>query len=230
MTLPELMEQVIHPSSSFAYADIFIFVQFDLASLTHRRNSLDIAKLNYLNKHHLMLKWATPDGLEALARRIRPMIKEAFPTSQYTSIQDIMKFILALEVRLASLLRSDVIWLIIELQSRFTTVDDIPYMGPFFFLDPDLSSEEARSMAKSFANSDHGKLFFSPSSSPAYEPSFLPPVQTLERVSAKLEEQHEDWDDLDISSLIHTVRADLNINQKTFMSILRYALTGMKVR
>lgn len=71
---------------------------------------------------------------------------------------------------------------------------------------------------------------FFPSSSPAYEPSFLPPVQTLERVSAKLEEQHEDWDDLDISSLIHTVRADLNINQKTFMSILRYALTGMKVR
>ena len=135
-------------------------MQFDLASLTHRRNSLDIAKLNYLNKHHLMLKWATPDGLEALARRIRPMIKEAFPTSQYTSIQDIMKFILALEVRLTSLLRSDVIWLIIELQSRFTTVDDIPYMGPFFFLDPDLSSEEARSMAKSFANSDHGKLFF----------------------------------------------------------------------
>ena len=160
------------------------------------------------------------------------MIKEAFPTSQYTSIQDIMKFILALEVRLTSLLHSDVTWLIIELQSRFTTVDDIPYMGPFFFLDPDLSSEEARSMAKSFANSDHGKLFFffSPSSSPAYEPSFLPPVQTLERVSAKLEEQHEDWDDLDISSLIHTVRADLNINQKTFMSILRYALTGMKVR
>ena len=140
----------------------FIFVQFDLASLTHRRNSLDIAKLNYLNKHHLMLKWATPDGLEALARRIRPMIKEAFPTSQYTSIQDIMKFILALEVRFTILLRSDVIWLIIELQSRFTTVDDIPYMGPFFFLDPDLSSEEARSMAKSFANSDHGKLFFSP--------------------------------------------------------------------
>ena len=160
------------------------------------------------------------------------MIKEAFPTSQYTSIQDIMKFILALEVRLASLLRSDVTWLIIELQSRFTTVDDIPYMGPFFFLDPDLSSEEARSMAKSFANSDHGKLFsFFLSSSPACEPSFLPhPVQTLERVSAKLEEQHEDWDDLDISSLIHTVRADLNINQKTFMSILRYALTGMKVR
>ena len=210
----------------------FIFVQFDLASLTHRRNSLDIAKLNYLNKHHLMLKWATPDGLEALARRIRPMIKEAFPTSQYTSIQDIMKFILALEVRLTSLLRSDVIWLIIELQSRFTTVDDIPYMGPFFFLDPDLSSEEARSMAKSFANSDHGKLFFFffPLLISCLRTFLSVPVQTLERVSAKLEEQHEDWDDLDISSLIHTVRADLNVNQKTFMSILRYALTGMKVR
>ena len=101
-----------------------------------------------------MLKWATPEGLEALARRIRPMIKEAFPTSQYTSIQDIMKFILALEVCLYDLVETIPPTLP---QSRFTIVDDIPSMGPFFFLDPDLSSEEARSMTKSFADSDRRK-------------------------------------------------------------------------
>ena len=82
------------------------------------------------------------------------MIKEAFPTSQYTSIQDIMKFILALEVRLFDLVETISPTLP---QSRFTIVDDIPSMGPFFFLDPDLSSEEARSMTKSFADSDRRK-------------------------------------------------------------------------
>ena len=119
-----------------------------------------------------MLKWATPDGLEALARRIRPMIKEAFPTSQYTSIQDIKKFILALEVRVfgALLSSSSGFDCVVATQSRFTTVDDIPSMGPFFFLDPDLSSEEALSMVKSFSNSDHGRFL---------SPSFLFPLSML---------------------------------------------------
>ena len=53
--------------------------QFDLSYLTHRRNILDLRKLEYLNKHHLMLTWSTSDGLESLAKRVYPLVKEAFP-------------------------------------------------------------------------------------------------------------------------------------------------------
>jgi hypothetical protein len=42
-------------------------------------------------------------------------------------------------------------------QSRLTTVNDVPSIGPFFFVEPDLSSEEARSMTKSLSPSDRRK-------------------------------------------------------------------------
>jgi glutamyl-tRNA synthetase len=42
-------------------------------------------------------------------------------------------------------------------QSRPTTVNDIPALAPFFFIDPDLASEEARSMIASFSTLDRRK-------------------------------------------------------------------------
>ncbi|ETW87728.1 hypothetical protein HETIRDRAFT_308400 [Heterobasidion irregulare TC 32-1] len=56
-----------------------IIAQFDLAALTHRRTVLDPAKLEYINKHHLMRAWATDAGLQSLAERARPLVVSAFP-------------------------------------------------------------------------------------------------------------------------------------------------------
>jgi hypothetical protein len=37
-------------------------------------------KLQVLNKHHLQLLWSNPEGLEGLAQRVLPLVKEAFPS------------------------------------------------------------------------------------------------------------------------------------------------------
>lgn len=76
--------------------------QFDLSAITHRRNSLDISKLAYLNKRHLMRTIASNGStLEDLARRVYIDIKDAFPESRYTSLADIKGAIIALEVRIS---------------------------------------------------------------------------------------------------------------------------------
>ncbi|EGN92927.1 hypothetical protein SERLA73DRAFT_64871 [Serpula lacrymans var. lacrymans S7.3] len=54
--------------------------QFDLPSLTHRRNILDPLKLEYLNKHHLMRSWQTNEGIEIHAKRVSDSVKIAFPS------------------------------------------------------------------------------------------------------------------------------------------------------
>jgi len=168
-----------------------IIDQFDLSSLTHRRNVLDLTKLEYLNKHHLMLAWSTREGLESLAMMIYPLVKEAFPKSQYTSIEDIMKVILTLERRL-------------------TTINDVPSMAPFFFVDPDLSSEEARSMIRPFSESDR--------------------KCTLEAVVRRIEQigTGESWEVLPMADILHVENAQLGLKSKIFMTVLRHALTGMK--
>ncbi|EDR00624.1 uncharacterized protein LACBIDRAFT_240505 [Laccaria bicolor S238N-H82] len=54
--------------------------QFDLLSITQRSTSLDPAKLEYINKHHLAQLSSTPEGLTSMAERVHEQIKEAFPT------------------------------------------------------------------------------------------------------------------------------------------------------
>lgn len=123
-------------------------MQFDLSAITHRRNSLDITKLAYLNKRHLMRTVAEGGAaLEDLARRVYVDIKEAFPESQYTSIADIASAITALEVRLDRVVSTHALMQGAS-QSRLTTVKDIPSMGAFFFINPDWQGSEAEGMMR----------------------------------------------------------------------------------
>jgi hypothetical protein len=54
-------------------------LQFELDALTHRRTTLDPAKLEFLNKHHLTRVRSTETGLHALALRGQGYVKDAFP-------------------------------------------------------------------------------------------------------------------------------------------------------
>ena len=54
-------------------------MQFELDALTHRRTTLDPAKLAFLNKRHLMRMRSTESGLHAQALRAQRHIKDAFP-------------------------------------------------------------------------------------------------------------------------------------------------------
>ncbi|KAI0358886.1 glutamyl-tRNA synthetase [Trametes cingulata] len=103
---------------------------FDFSVLTHRRSVLDPAKLEYINKHHLMRLMATPHGLRTLAERTRLHVREARPESPHTELPYLEKVISAL-------------------QGRITKLSDVPSLGSFFFVDPDYSSPEALKMRQS---------------------------------------------------------------------------------
>ncbi|KAG1746908.1 hypothetical protein EDB19DRAFT_1894114 [Suillus lakei] len=111
MTLPELIDQ------------------FDLSSLTHRRNVLDPAKLAYLNKHHLMRSSQSEQGIAFQARRVHDIVKAAFPHSLYTSVEYITRVISVL-------------------QGRITNLHDVPTLAPFFFVELDYTLPEAHTMKR----------------------------------------------------------------------------------
>lgn len=118
MTLPELIDQ------------------FDLSSLTHRRNVLDPAKLAYLNKHHLMRSWQSEQGIAFQARRVHDVVKAAFPHSLYTNVEYITRVISVL-------------------QGRITNLHDVPTLAPFFFVDLDYDLPEAHSMKRGLSADDY---------------------------------------------------------------------------
>jgi len=110
--------------------------EFGLTSITHRRSVLDPMKLEYLNKHHLMRSMSSDDNLTELAERSHPVIKKAFPSSQYTTVPYVKQVILSL-------------------QGRVTNLQDIPLLAPFFFVEPDLTSTEAIAMFQSVPQAIH---------------------------------------------------------------------------
>ncbi|KAI0078525.1 glutamyl-tRNA synthetase [Panus rudis PR-1116 ss-1] len=172
MTLPELIEK------------------FDLSSLTHRRSVLDPAKLEYLNKHHLMRK-ITGDAktAQSLAEKVHGAVKERFGESPHTSIEYIQRVVLAL-------------------QGRLVNIMDLPELAPYFFVDPDWSSEEAKKL-RSAATDDEYRT-------------------ALTSILERLPTNEENWIEDALREVLHSETNKLGLKQKVYMSILRHALTGQK--
>lgn len=183
---PRLVQEA--PDSTTVMGSPELVQNFELSALTQRSSSLDPAKLEYLNKHHLMQTWSTPQGLHSLAERAHDGIKVAFPTSQYTTIDYIKSVILTLE-------------------GRLTNIQDIPTHAPFFFVEPDLTAENAQSMLKKVTAER---------------------AQTLNAVSAILGAATSPWHKLDILDLLQKERERIGLPHKIFMTVLRHALCGMK--
>ncbi|KAF9649054.1 Nucleotidylyl transferase [Thelephora ganbajun] len=104
-----------------------------------RDNPTDPSKLEYPNKNHLMETWSQPHGLNVLVNRAIGPVKEAFPDSEYTTMDHIKQVILAL-------------------RSRITNILDVAKLAPYFFVEPDYGSQEAESMIKSIPQADIVKI------------------------------------------------------------------------
>ncbi|OBZ78674.1 putative glutamate--tRNA ligase, mitochondrial [Grifola frondosa] len=162
---------------------------FDLSVITHRRSVLDPVKLEYLNKHHLMRVMESKDGFRTLAERAHVRVKEHFPDSQYTTVPYLMH-------------------VISTLQGRIMNLNDISTLAPYFFVEPDLTTDEALKMWKSL---------------PAGQYTLV--VQNL---SQRLDVEGENWDSLHFADILHEEMSKIGIKLKDYMTILRHALTGMK--
>ncbi|KAI0825292.1 glutamyl-tRNA synthetase [Trametes gibbosa] len=112
---------------------------FDFSVLTHRRSVLDPAKLEFLNKHHLMRLMTTPDGLRKLAERAHSYVNVAYPLSPYSEFQYLEKVIFAL-------------------QGRISKLSDIPTLGSFFFVEPDYTSHEAQKMRQLLSSDNYSAV------------------------------------------------------------------------
>ncbi|KAF8425049.1 hypothetical protein L210DRAFT_3743949 [Boletus edulis BED1] len=188
LTLPELIEQ------------------FDLSSLTHRRQVLEPSKLAYLNKHHLMRSWKSDQGTLCHARGIHELIRTSFPSSQYTTPEYISKVIRVL-------------------QGRITNIHDVPNLAPYFFVDPDYSTPEAQRMRESILNDAYREY------GPTYSHTHLqalhrrsltrchhPPHRGPARHAGRCQ----------YFALVHAACDATGLKQKIFMTALRHALTTMK--
>ncbi|KAH8988238.1 glutamyl-tRNA synthetase [Lactarius akahatsu] len=113
-----------------------IITNLKLDVLTHRRTILDYAKLEYINKHHLMRTLSTESGLRALALRAQGHVKDAFPHTTFTSVKYIEKAISAL-------------------QGRLVTLMDLPTAAPYFFVPPAWADAEARAMLDGISMEDY---------------------------------------------------------------------------
>ncbi|KAI9445565.1 glutamyl-tRNA synthetase [Lactarius indigo] len=113
------------PDSTTVMSLSEIITNLRLDVLTHRRTILDSAKLEYINKHHLMRTRSAESGLRALALRAQGHVKDAFPHTTFTSVKYIEKAISAL-------------------QGRLVTLMDLPTVAPYFFVPPAWADAEAR--------------------------------------------------------------------------------------
>ncbi|KAF5341287.1 hypothetical protein D9757_014542 [Collybiopsis confluens] len=172
---------------------------FDLTALTHRSSVLDVNKLEYINKHHLMNVWNAEKGLDTLARRAHGYIKGVYPSSPYTTVENIKQVI--------SLL-----------QGRLTNIQDIPLHAPYLFIDPDLESEEAKGMIEgiTLSNDSHEQRV-----------QVLDTLKKLIESNDGWIKFCEGSNESVMESL-NEERRKMGMGQRKFMMLLRYALTGMK--
>lgn len=161
------------PDSTAVYSLPELIQEFDLTSVTHRPSSLDPAKLEYINKHHLLRQRSTEEGLHQMAERVHDALKASFPDSQYTNVDMIKRAINMLE-------------------GRLTNLKELPLHVFYLFEEPDLTSEEAREMVEGFNIDQRDKVLQVVSSSLSALPEpweshdFMPLLHTLRKESPDL--------------------------------------------
>ena len=190
--------------------------QFELDALTHRRTTLDPAKLVFLNKQHLVRTRSTESGLHALALRAQRHITDAFPDtlvpyllfslffsslgvyvmcayfcSTFTSVEYIEKVIVAL-------------------QGRLVTLMDLPTAAPYLFVQPAWDDAEARAMLDGISITDYQSV--------------------MRGTVTRLRSTTSPWGVQTIADALHAENKTAEIKPARFMTVLRHAMSGVKVR
>ncbi|KAF8584958.1 glutamyl-tRNA synthetase [Ramaria rubella] len=174
--------------------DVFTLDQleskFELSALTSRRGALDPSILRHLNKEHIKRKTMDPRHMESLVSKAIPVVSAAFPHGDQISSDYVEQVIFTLAERLSN-------------------VFDIPTVAPYFFIEPDWSTEVAQSMKarvplKKFVR------------------SIAQCIKCFERIDSI------DWKKEDLVLMFQEIRESLSFTPKDVMTSLRYAVTGMK--
>ncbi|KAL1714692.1 hypothetical protein EV715DRAFT_257035, partial [Schizophyllum commune] len=166
-----------------------MIAEFDITKLAHRSVILDPAKLEYLNKYHLAKAVTAENSLNALARKVAPKVRERYGETPYTSLENIKRVIKVLDVRLTNLF-------------------DLPSEAAYFFAEPDLTTEEAKSMVKTVPPAMQAKIF--------------------DALDEKLRVETETYDGVDILGLVNPIAKEIGAKRGDVLRLMRYAVTGAK--
>ncbi|GAA98785.1 uncharacterized protein L969DRAFT_104259 [Mixia osmundae IAM 14324] len=138
--------------------------KFAIENVNKHRSAFSPGQLDFLNRHHLILKCASDGTLTEMAERLLPDLQEAFPSSPLMEIAYIKDVIVALK-------------------ERINRLKDVAIMGPYFFSEPDYTVPAAKAMLRK-TSEEH----YRSACEATYErlSSMTPAEWTADRLSAAL--------------------------------------------
>ncbi|PHZ09221.1 glutamate--tRNA ligase [Rhizopus microsporus ATCC 52813] len=105
--------------------------RFDIKDINHSGAIVDHQKLDWINKHHLLKRAETKEGLNSLVDMLKPLIDNRYSNS----LKEINK-----EYRLEPNYLSKVI---ATIKDRIRNIHDIPDLCSYYFIEPNYESKDA---------------------------------------------------------------------------------------
>ncbi|KAG2206869.1 hypothetical protein INT47_007626 [Mucor saturninus] len=109
--------------------------QFDIKDINHSGAVVDHQKLDWINKHHILKRAETPEGLNSLVDILKPFVNKSYHQLEGTQQA----------YRLSNEYLAQVIDTIKE---RIRNISDIPSLCSYYFENPDYASADALALKK----------------------------------------------------------------------------------
>ena len=106
-------------------------------------------------------------------------------------------------------------------------MSDIPALAPFFFVEPDYNSVEAQKMRRSLSTEHYSESNWQ--LQPCHWLLTLCVDAVIDGLLPRLRSMLASWNPATLEGILHDENGKTSLKQKEYMTILRYALTGMKV-
>ncbi|KAG1057440.1 hypothetical protein G6F46_005171 [Rhizopus delemar] len=143
--LPESINNFVallgwHPGHHVANDALFtmneLIDQFDIKDINHSGAIVDNQKLNWINKHHLLRRAETKEGLSSLVDMLKPLIEENYMNrlkdtkNEYRLQPDYLRQVIS------------------AIKDRIRNVHDIIQLCNYYFIEPDYQSSDSTAMKK----------------------------------------------------------------------------------
>ncbi|SCV71445.1 BQ2448_3033 [Microbotryum intermedium] len=195
--------------------------RFSLEGVNRNRSTMNLSKLDYLNREHVKLKLLDQEGRQEMVERLRGVVEREIKDARRTDDS----------VYLAQVIEA--------LKERLHTLHDIPKLGHYFFSPPDYTTKLARQMAKNVPSQIYRafQAFRSSLTLGSWLISALYALNSGETLSSttkllqSLLEEDWHWCSEAHQKMVDTLNSlvEPGGNSKNVMMSLRHALTGTKV-
>ncbi|CAO3702721.1 unnamed protein product [Rhizopus stolonifer] len=132
-TMDEMIGHVSHKKETQYLTTV---VKFDIKDINHSGAIVDHQKLDWINKHHLLKRAETKEGLSSLVDMLQPLVNASYMDSLEGTPD---KYRLEPEY-LANVIST--------IKDRIRNIRDIPELCSYYFIEPDFQSNDTLAMKK----------------------------------------------------------------------------------